>query len=266
MCPIQWQDQYNMNKKGMTAIDMRSLLTSLEATKHVCTYKKVKPESSKKASNNGKKGKKCPGTKSTARVSKKVRFEKHCDLCKRHGSMYTMHNTCDCHRFEKDGKEKSEFCAIKKGGKKVDPVNQNFVQLTKKIEKLEKVLKKSGKKAQKHQYKNSNSDSKGVGLGRTRKLVKLGETVENTYFTPPSQTKATPTTITSNSNDISTVSASNAGDIMMMSPSQNEELLNTNSILPNKDPPEGKTTAIIAVMRGKPKHGHHRQCSNKHNK
>ena len=33
---------------------------------------------------------------------------------------------------------------------------------------------------------------------------------------------------------------------------------------PNKDPPEGKTTAIVAVMRGRPKHGHHRQRSNKH--
>ncbi len=58
-----------------------------------------------------------------------------------------MHNTPDCCRFEKDGKEKSNFCAAKKGGKKVNPVNKNFAQLTKKIEKLEKVLKKSGKKA-----------------------------------------------------------------------------------------------------------------------
>ncbi len=39
-----------------------------------------------------------------------------------------------------------------------------------------------------------------------------------------------------------------------------------NSILPKKDPPEGKTTAIIAVMGGRPKHGHHRQRSNKHYK
>ncbi len=78
--------------------------------------------------------------------------------------------------------------------------------------------------------------------------------------------KATPTTIASNSNYVSTASVSDAGDVMMMSPSQKEELLNTNSILPNKDPPEGKTTDIIAVMRGKPKDGHHCQCSNKHYK
>ncbi len=34
----------------------------------------------------------------------------------------------------------------------------------------------------------------------------------------------------------------------------------------NKDPPESKTTAIVAVMRGRPKHSHHCQCSNKHYK
>jgi hypothetical protein len=73
---------------------------------------------------------------------------------------YTAHNTRDCRRFEKDGKEKSNFRAVKKGGKKANPVNENLVQLTEKIKKLEKALKKSGKKAQKRQYKDSNSDSK----------------------------------------------------------------------------------------------------------
>jgi hypothetical protein len=84
----------------------------------------------------------------------------HCNLCKKHGGAYTTHNTSDCCRFEKDGKEKSKFHAAKKGGKKADPVNQNFAQLTKKIKKLEKTLKKSGKKAQKHQYEDNHSDSK----------------------------------------------------------------------------------------------------------
>jgi hypothetical protein len=112
-----------MNKKGMTPIDMHSLLMSLEAIKHVCTHKKAKSEFSKKASHKGKKGKKRPGTKSTARVPKKVCFEKHCDLCKKHGGMYTMHNTCDCCRFEKDREEKSDSCAAKTYSKKGNPVN-----------------------------------------------------------------------------------------------------------------------------------------------
>jgi hypothetical protein len=53
---------------------------------------------------------------------------------------------------------------------------------------------------------------------------------------------------------------------MMMSSSQKEEILKKISILPKKDPPEGKTTASVAVMRGRPKHGHHCQRSNKHYK
>jgi hypothetical protein len=78
--------------------------------------------------------------------------------------------------------------------------------------------------------------------------------------------KATPTNITSNSDDVSIASVSNADDVTMTSPSHKEKLLNTNSILPNEDPPESKTTATIAVMRGKPKDGCHQHRSNKHYK
>jgi hypothetical protein len=70
MCPLQWQDQYNMNEKGMMQVDMRSLLTSLEAIKCICTYKKGKSEYSAKSYYKSKKGKKCPGTDSTVRVPK----------------------------------------------------------------------------------------------------------------------------------------------------------------------------------------------------
>jgi hypothetical protein len=103
-------------------------------------------------------------------------------------------------------------------------------------------------------------------LGSTRKVIKLGETVKNTSYTPPSPIKATPTSIASNSNDVSTASVSEAGDVMMTSSDQTGKLLKKKNITPNKDPPEGKTTAIVAVMRGRPKHSHHRQCSNKQDK
>ncbi len=76
-----------MNKKGMTPMDMRLLLTLLEAIERVCTYEKGKSdtfEKPDKSSNKGKKGKKRPGTNSTVRVPKKVCFEKHCNLCKKH--------------------------------------------------------------------------------------------------------------------------------------------------------------------------------------
>jgi hypothetical protein len=116
-------------------------------------------ESSKKSSYKSKKGNKRPGTKAMIRVPKKVCFEKHCNLCKKHGGAYTTHNTRDCHRFEKDGKEKSDFRAAKKGGKNGNPINHNFAQLTKKIEMLKKALKKSGKKGKKRHYEDSNSNT-----------------------------------------------------------------------------------------------------------
>jgi hypothetical protein len=58
MCPLAWQDQYNLNQKGMTPLDMHMLLTLLEAIECVCTHEKGKPdEKSKRSSFNGKKGK-----------------------------------------------------------------------------------------------------------------------------------------------------------------------------------------------------------------
>ncbi len=129
MCPLQWQDQYNMNKKGMTPMYMRLLLTSLEAIERICTYDKGELdtfEKSNKSSNKGEKGKKCPGTNSMVRVPQKVCFEKHCKLCKKHGGAHTTHNTRDCHRFKKDRKEKSSFCATKKGGYKSNPITRTL--------------------------------------------------------------------------------------------------------------------------------------------
>ncbi len=160
MCPLAWNDQYNLNQKVMMPLDMRTLLTLLEAIERVCTHEKGKPdEKSKKSSFNRKKGKKRPGTDPTVRVPKKVRFEKNWDLCKKLGGAHTTHTTRECCKYEKGRTEKSSFRATKKGGKKNYPMNQNFVQITKKIEKLEKALKKSGQKGKKHRYEDSNSNS-----------------------------------------------------------------------------------------------------------
>jgi hypothetical protein len=147
MCPYAWQDQYNLHEKGGTPVDMRSLLLSFEAIEHVCGREgsdKSNPSCDEKASHSKKKGTntKRPGTDSSPRVPKKVRTEKHCDLCKKHGGAYTTHNACDCRRFEKDGTEKSNFRAAKKGGKKPNPTKQSFAQLSKILDKLEKVIKK----------------------------------------------------------------------------------------------------------------------------
>jgi hypothetical protein len=58
---------------------------------------------------------------------------------------HATHSTGECRKYEKDKTLKASFRAAKKGGKKSYPLNQNFAQLTKKIKKLEKALKKSRK-------------------------------------------------------------------------------------------------------------------------
>jgi hypothetical protein len=70
-----------------------------------------------------------------------------------------MLNTKDCHKYDRDGKEKANFRAAKKRKKKPNPARQNFTQLSEKLDKLEKSLKKVGKKSKKCQYKDSDSDS-----------------------------------------------------------------------------------------------------------
>jgi hypothetical protein len=49
-----------------------------------------------------------------------------------------------------------------------------------------------------------------------------------------------------------------------MSPSQSKDVHDNNSTPTTSNPPEGKTTAVIAVMRGNPKDGYTHLCSNKH--
>ncbi len=161
MCPYVWQDQYNLHEKGGTPVDMHLLLLSLEAIERVCGRegsKKSNPSRDEKPLHSEKKGTKRPGTDSP-RVPKKVHTEKHCDLCKKHGGAYTTHNTRDCRRFEKDRMEKSDFRAAKKGGKKPNLTKQSFTQLSEKLDKLEKVIKKKDTKKQKRRSSDSDSDS-----------------------------------------------------------------------------------------------------------
>ncbi len=119
---------------------------------------KSNPSHDEKPSHSKKKGTKRPGTESL-RVPKKVHTEKHCDLCNKHEGAYMTHNTCDCCCFEKDGTEKANFRAAKKGGKKPNPTKQSFAQLSEKLDKLEKVLKKRNTKKRKRRRSDSNSDS-----------------------------------------------------------------------------------------------------------
>jgi hypothetical protein len=77
---------------------------------------------------------------------------------------YQTHNTSDCCRFDKDGKETDKphkpFNSAKKPWKKGGGDSGQMAYLTKKPEKLEKKLKKSkSKRSSKKRSRNSSSDS-----------------------------------------------------------------------------------------------------------
>jgi hypothetical protein len=160
MCPHQWQDQYHLQEKGMTLMDMRSLQASLEAIKCICTHEKAYAPSGKKASHKNEAEDMQPNNGATKQAHKKVRFEKSCELCKKFGDAHTTHATKHCHKYEKDGMAKADFRAAKKTGKKPNPAKQSFAQLSKKLDKLEKTLKKASHKSKKHRRDDSYSNSK----------------------------------------------------------------------------------------------------------
>ncbi len=122
--------------------------------------KKSNTSRDKKALHREKKVRKQPGTDNSAIVPKKAHAEKHCNLCKKHGGAYTTHSTHDCRRFEKDGTEKPNLRAAKKVGKKPNATKQSFAQLSKKLDKLEKVIKKKYTKKRTRHSSDSDSDSK----------------------------------------------------------------------------------------------------------
>ncbi len=160
MCPHRWQDEYNLQEKGMPPMDMRSLQASLKAIEHVCIPEKTHAQSGEKTSHKNETGAKRPSNGARKQAPKKVRFERSSELCKKHGGVHTTYATKDCHRYEKDGMVKANFHAAKKAGKKPNPVKQSFAQLSKKLDKLEKTLKKASQKSKKCCRDNSNSDSK----------------------------------------------------------------------------------------------------------
>ena len=96
--------------------------------------------------------------------------------------------------------------------------------------------------------------------------MNLRETYKKQKFTPPSPIKATPTIAESDSDDYCLMSFSDDDDATVTLSTKSKEIHVSNSTPKNNNPSEGKTTAIVAVMRGKPKEGRHRHRSNKHYK
>jgi hypothetical protein len=144
MCPIQWQDQYYLHKRGMTLLDMHLLPTYLEAIE--CIIQESFQQGWEKQQ---------VTQYETYGQSPKESLHQEAlqSMQEAWGCVhYTTHNTRDCCKYNKDGKEKSNFCAAKKAG-------QNFTQLSKKLDRLEKTLKKLSKSSKKRCYKGSDSNS-----------------------------------------------------------------------------------------------------------
>jgi hypothetical protein len=71
MCLHQWQDQYNLQEKGMTPMNLHSLQASLEAIECVCTPEKAYVPSGEKASHKNEAGAKQPITGATKQAHNK---------------------------------------------------------------------------------------------------------------------------------------------------------------------------------------------------
>ncbi len=125
------------------------------------TQRKAGTAPQKGASVPRKKGK---GSSSGGPAPKKACTAKYCKHCKAVDGPYQIHNTSNCRRFDKDGKELGKphkpFDSAKKPWKKGGGDLGQMAYLTKKPEKLEKRLKKSkSKKSSKKRARDSSSDS-----------------------------------------------------------------------------------------------------------
>ncbi len=112
MCHESWQDQYNLTQDSLPQ-SIRKLLSILQNIEKVVansnSKEKAKKENTEKATGKREKGM-CKGSSSMDyHILKKVRVEKSCALCQKHGGAHTTHNTGECHKYEKDGTLKTSF-------------------------------------------------------------------------------------------------------------------------------------------------------------
>ena len=84
--------------------------------------------------------------------------DKHCVLCKKHGGPFKSHNTCDCHRYNKDGTPiKNHGGASRSQPSKKGQDGVNFAQLVR--AEIKKAFRKHARKDKKHRTRDTDSDS-----------------------------------------------------------------------------------------------------------
>ena len=167
MCPESWQDQYDLTQDSLPQ-SVRKLLGVLENVEKVVANsdakERVKKEGTKKSTGKREKGKRKGSSSTDYRIPKKVRSEKSCALCQKHGGAPASHNTSECTKYDKDGKLKSGWTAKSastgKYSDKRKSDGQSFAQVFDKFSsKMEKVLKKAKSSSRKKRKYDSDSDS-----------------------------------------------------------------------------------------------------------
>ncbi len=133
---------YQLNSKAkqhFSHLSMSSKARSIKA-KAGAAPKKVAFSVPKKHGKGGGSGEPAP---------QKARFAKYCKWCKATGGAFQTHDTIECRRFDKDGKEVGKsskpFDSAKKPWKKGGSDSGQMAYLTEKFKKLKKKLKKSKK-------------------------------------------------------------------------------------------------------------------------
>jgi hypothetical protein len=125
MCPLQWQDQYNLHERGMTPsgvffLCLLRLLSAYVRRRRPTHNPAIKlPTRARKATSN---------------LVLNLQPESQRKLAPRSIATYAksmrVHILCT---NDKDGKEKSNFHAAKKGGKKLNPARHNFCAVEQEI-------------------------------------------------------------------------------------------------------------------------------------
>lgn len=168
MCPESWQDQYDLTQDSLPQ-SVRKLLSVLENVEKVVANSDAKEKAAKerveKTTGKRDKGKRKGTNSNEYRIPKKVRVEKSCALCQKHGGAHTTHNTGECRKYEKDGTLKKSFISGKPtvgkkhhGNGKKESAN-SFAQVMERFAKLEKAVKRANKGSRKKKRRQEYSDS-----------------------------------------------------------------------------------------------------------
>jgi len=171
--PVAWRTQCALTH-ALVPESPRAILVDLENIKKLFSEKaneaaqanKAKVAATAKLAGEQvpRKGKRTHGGGPEKGTPKKGRTDKFCKWCKAVDGPFTTHNTTECRRFNKDGRQKERpnkpFDSAKKPWKKPgsgEPAQ--MVYLTKEMAKLKKRLKKSKKCGKKCAKDSSDSDS-----------------------------------------------------------------------------------------------------------